>query len=94
MTQWLTTMKAAGYNLIWAHLDDYTGNYITTLQSLMNAADSVGGIQIMPGASWWVPADAVSHMYLDTWNHPSLFRIGGKRVYTAWDYKPDNQGAS
>ncbi len=73
MGQWLSTMKASGYNLIWAHLDDYTGSYVTTLQSLMAAADSVGGIQVMPGASWWVNPFLVAQMYQDTWNHPSLF---------------------
>ncbi len=91
MDEWLLEMKASGYNLIWAHLDDYRDNYITTLQSLMDAAVRVGGIQIMPGASWWVEPNRVSQMFKDTWNHPGLFRIGDKRVYTGWDYQPDNQ---
>ncbi len=91
MVEWVSTMKASGYNLIWAHLDDYSGSYIPTLKRLMDAADSVGGIKVMPGASWWVDPNRVSQMYQDTWNHPALFKIGGKKIYTSWDYKPDNQ---
>lgn len=91
MDEWLNQMKASGYNLIWAHLDDYTGSYVTTLKNLLDAAQRVGGIPVMTGASWWVSPSLVSQMFHDTWDHPAIFRIGGKRVYTSWDYQPDNQ---
>ncbi|TDH20826.1 hypothetical protein EXU57_20745 [Segetibacter sp. 3557_3] len=91
MDEWLKQMKASGYNLIWAHLDDYSGNYISTLRKLMDASARVGGIPVMPGPSWWVEPASVSQMYTDTWNHPALFTIGGKKVYTGWDYQMDNQ---
>jgi hypothetical protein len=91
MEEWLNNMKAAGYNLIWAHLDDYAGNYKTTLQNLMEAANRVGGIQIMPGVSWWVDPQNITQMFQDTWDMPALFKIGGKRIYTGWDYQPGNQ---
>ncbi len=91
MDAWLEQMKASGYNLIWAHLDDYSGNYISTLRKLLDAAERVGGIPVMAGASWWVESPKVAQMFVDTWNHPAILNIGGKKVYTGWDYQMDNQ---
>lgn len=88
MVAWVRSMKGAGYNLIWAHLDDYQGSYVSTLRSLMDAAATVGGIQVMAGPSWWVEPALVVNAYKDTWNHPALLKIGGKRVYAGWDYQP------
>lgn len=91
MNNWVREMKESGYNLIWAHLDDYSGYYITTLKSLMDAATRVGGIYVMPGTSSWVEPKKVFQMFVDTWDHPGLFKIENKRVYSGWDYQPDNQ---
>lgn len=91
MDNWVKEMKESGYNLIWAHLDDYSGHYITTLKSLLDAAARVGGVYVMPGIAWWVAPKMVFQMFVDTWNHPGLFKIENKRVYSGWDYQPDNQ---
>lgn len=83
---WLEEMKGAGYNLIWAHLDDYDSTYATQLASLMDAADRVGGIKIIPGVAPWFTTGEVVDVYEDTWDDPALFEIDGTRVYAAYDF--------
>jgi hypothetical protein len=82
---WLIKLKESGYNVMWIHHDGYFDYYKTNLQKLFDAADRVGGIEIMPGGGG-SPND-YTNCIKDSWNRKSLFRIKGKPVFSGWNWQ-------
>jgi len=82
---WLVRLKESGYNVIWLHHDGYFDYYVTNLQKLFDAADRVGGIEIMPGGGG-SPND-YANCIRDSWKEKSLFRIKGKPVFSGWNWQ-------
>jgi hypothetical protein len=87
----VTRLKAAGYNLIWAHCEfnDSTeyDQYKTKIDELFAAAASVGGIEIIPGTAGFTPVNLQVKFIIDMWNKPALLHVNGRRVFAAYDYR-------
>ncbi len=84
---WIQSLKDAGYNHLWAHMDDYGGYYVPGLQRVLDAAQAVGGITVSPGTAGGMTPEKVKQVVLDSYHHPALLKLGGKRVYA--DYGHD-----
>lgn len=94
MDRWLQEQKDSGYNLQWAHNDRYYESaQIAAMIEMMDSANRLGGIPIMPGYAGGTPSAEVVQLFQDTWNKSALFKINGKRVFSCYDYNPTNQVA-
>lgn len=90
MFTWLQKEKAAGLNHMWAHVDRYDSvggsSYRARLKRLMDTAYAVGGIAVSPGMSGPMTAKEMKQEFLDTYQHPAMYKIGGKPVYIIYDF--------
>jgi Glycosyl hydrolase family 71 len=84
---WIQQMKDSGYNHIWAHMDDYGGYYVASLRAVLDAAQAVGGITVSPGTAGGMTDVKVAQVVRDSFDHPAMLKVGGKRVYL--DYGHD-----
>jgi len=91
--------KAAGYNVIWAHCDNYNDPaeiyYNSNLDSIISAAEYVGGIWIIPGFMNYDHGDAtakVKSMIVNTSKRPGVLHINGKPVYAGYNYSAASTG--
>jgi hypothetical protein len=83
----VTRLKAAGYNLIWLHADDYTSAEKTKMDEIFAAAATVGGIEVIPGAAGFVSVNKQVQLIIDMWNHPALLKVNNRKVFAAYDYR-------
>jgi hypothetical protein len=85
---WVQEMKDAGYNNIWAYSDYFDYAYQLRCLELMDACHEVGGITVTVGAHGANAGYNDINMMLVTKDHPAMYRINGKPVYTyyGWNY--------
>lgn len=96
VTTYVQNLKSLGYNVVWAHCDDYSNPaaayYETNLAAVITACETVGGIWVIPGFMNWATTGATTgtnkarNLITDCWNRAGVLRINGKRVYAAYNY--------
>jgi hypothetical protein len=88
LVQSVQDIKDAGSNRIWAYCDYYEGDYIEWMADLMDAAQTVG-IKVTPGAHGANKGQKDIDLILATKDHPAIFKISGKPVYTYYQFRKD-----
>ncbi len=83
---WMQSMKDSGYNHFWAYQDNY---YQTSTQNFLDAAQAVN-VKVLVGMQAGTPTAEIVSMMQDTWDHPAIYRLNGKRVYGDYDHDPSS----
>lgn len=82
---WMLEMKKAGYNLFWAYMDYYAGDYIKWTKNFLDTAHEVN-VPVMLGSHGDNSGEKDVQMVLNSWNHPAIFKLNGKKVYSKYSF--------
>jgi len=83
---WLQNLRQDGYNLLWGYMDVYSGTYPLWTRHLLDTAKAAG-LPVMLGMPGGAAPAEIMQMIIDTRNHPAVFRIKNKPVYSIYYYK-------